>query len=308
MESVQHALLAASGLLLLAASFRPERRFLFLGLLILFHTWDMQELSSHFIRMIDPSPFTTLPKIASQLPPADAPAPWRLYVQDSYAVNALSSFGYECLQGNHGFPMLAPQEILSAMAKHPQDYLDMFNVRYIFARSPLRVAEDGKELPFEIAVNPQALGGAWLVGEETLVQDQAKALQRVGMLSFHPESEVVLERDLHLGGGPTRGEIRWIRRSPNSFELEVHSERHAALVISNPWYPAWEARIDGKPTEVLEANAGLQAIDLPAGLHQVEFRFGAACLWLGFGLAFVGFLILLMAFQFRKGLRHQEAL
>jgi uncharacterized membrane protein YfhO len=46
------------------------------------------------------------------------------------------------------------------------------------------------------------------------------------------------------------------------------------LVLSDNYYPVgWQAYIDNQPVKTYRANYCFRAISIPAGSHQVEFRF-----------------------------------
>jgi uncharacterized membrane protein YfhO len=45
------------------------------------------------------------------------------------------------------------------------------------------------------------------------------------------------------------------------------------LVLSDNWYPGWQATLDGKPVNVLRADAAIRAVAVPAGSHRIEMRY-----------------------------------
>jgi hypothetical protein len=45
------------------------------------------------------------------------------------------------------------------------------------------------------------------------------------------------------------------------------------LVVSENWYPAWRAELDGRPTPVHRANHAFLSVVLPPGAREVAFRF-----------------------------------
>ncbi len=52
-------------------------------------------------------------------------------------------------------------------------------------------------------------------------------------------------------------------------------------MLSEIFYPAWQAYVDGKPAPLYVANHALRAVPLPAGEHTVELRYESATLRAG---------------------------
>ena len=53
-----------------------------------------------------------------------------------------------------------------------------------------------------------------------------------------------------------------------SFQTEAQAP--SLVVISQTYYPAWKALVDGQPTKLWRANYAFQALQVPAGQHQVQ--------------------------------------
>jgi hypothetical protein len=53
------------------------------------------------------------------------------------------------------------------------------------------------------------------------------------------------------------------------------------LLTSEMYFPGWEATIDGQPVPILRANYIFRAVVVPAGTHQIEFRYRPGSLRLG---------------------------
>ena len=62
------------------------------------------------------------------------------------------------------------------------------------------------------------------------------------------------------------------------------------VVVSQTWYPAWKARIDGIPAKVWRANYAFQALEVPAGRHRIELAYEDRMLRLGALLSACGLL------------------
>jgi hypothetical protein len=65
-------------------------------------------------------------------------------------------------------------------------------------------------------------------------------------------------------------------------EVEVESPGAAMVTISQAWYPNWKASVDGKRVPLWRANEAFQALEVPAGRHQVRLEYDdAAFRWGG---------------------------
>jgi uncharacterized membrane protein YfhO len=67
----------------------------------------------------------------------------------------------------------------------------------------------------------------------------------------------------------------------DSVRLDVDTAAAGMLVLSDAYYPAWQARIDGSPAEVYVVDGALRGVAVPAGRHAVEFHYASPALPLG---------------------------
>jgi hypothetical protein len=58
-----------------------------------------------------------------------------------------------------------------------------------------------------------------------------------------------------------------------SLSLDRPAPANAALVVSENFYPGWEASVDGRPAPIGRANFTLIGVALPSGGRQIELRF-----------------------------------
>ena len=65
----------------------------------------------------------------------------------------------------------------------------------------------------------------------------------------------------------------------------VDAERPAVLVVSYGWLDGWQATVDGKDVPLVRANGLVLGVPVPAGHHEVRFRFVPPGLRLGLLLA-----------------------
>jgi hypothetical protein len=63
------------------------------------------------------------------------------------------------------------------------------------------------------------------------------------------------------------------RYEPEFVGIDARTDTGGVLVLTDTWYPGWEATVDGEPVPVLEVDHALRGVALPPGSHRVEFRF-----------------------------------
>jgi hypothetical protein len=117
--------------------------------------------------------------------------------------------------------------------------------------------------------------------------DTAAALRRI--LEADPLELAIVEGDQAPAAGAGIATIS--RYDPNEVVLQVDATRGGLLFISEVYYPAWRALVDGEATEVLRTNTAFRGVVVPEGSHEVILRYSASEFRVGFmvsGLAATG--------------------
>ena len=55
--------------------------------------------------------------------------------------------------------------------------------------------------------------------------------------------------------------------------LDVSPEADGLLVVSQPFYPGWRARVDGEPVPIYRVDYLLQGVPVGAGARRVELTY-----------------------------------
>ncbi|MGZ4437225.1 MAG: YfhO family protein [Nocardioides sp.] len=76
-----------------------------------------------------------------------------------------------------------------------------------------------------------------------------------------------------LGTPTTPAEVRDVSLTSERVELDVTSSARGLLVVSDPWYPGWHVKVNGKEQEVLHADHAFRGVVVPAGHSRVVFTF-----------------------------------
>jgi len=79
-----------------------------------------------------------------------------------------------------------------------------------------------------------------------------------------------------------------VRRSPNRLVLDVTLDRSGFLVLSQVWYPGWQAEVDGQPEVLYRVDGVLSGLHLESGSHIVTFVYRPPILGWGIGGSLVG--------------------
>lgn len=79
---------------------------------------------------------------------------------------------------------------------------------------------------------------------------------------------------------------------PERVVVESRSTAPGLLVLAEPWYPGWEASVDGRDTPCVPVNAWMRAVPVPPGRHRVTLRFRSRLLGWGAALSAATLLVL----------------
>lgn len=133
---------------------------------------------------------------------------------------------------------------------------------------------------------PDPLPRAYAVGVAR-VADGESAVRALLDPAFDPAREIVIpSAPAARADGTFSGAARIVARETDRVALEAELSGDGYVVLVDAWDPAWQARVDGRPVELLRANVAFRAVAVPAGSHDVEMRYRPATLpW---GLAVSG--------------------
>ncbi len=106
-------------------------------------------------------------------------------------------------------------------------------------------------------------------------------------ISHHPPAAVpyVATASGEKSGLPSVGSAVMTRDSSREVVLEIDAHRDAFLVLTDTWYPGWEAWLDDRPVPHYRANIAFRALPVPAGQHTVRFVYRPASVAWGFGVS-----------------------
>lgn len=151
--------------------------------------------------------------------------------------------------------------------------LNMLNTRYFIL--PL---QGGQTAP---VFNPYANGNAWFVDDVKYVDNANEEID--ALHDTNPLYTAIVDKKFAEQikspvvsdnvSSDTLRNVTLTDYQPNALKYEVDSKNGGVVVFSEIYYPGWISYIDGKEIEHGRADYILRAMNVPAGKHQIEFRF-----------------------------------
>jgi hypothetical protein len=189
------------------------------------------------------------------------------------------------------------------------EYLNMLNTKYIILKP---------EQP--ALLNTNANGPAWFVSDVKMVKDANQEILASGskaLLDSKKQAVVHQEFKTQLNGlgKDSTSSIKLLNYDPSELRYASNSKAKQLAVFSEIYYPAgWNCYIDGKkPVANLRVNYLLRGVVVPAGKHEITWKFepisvasGNTMATLGSSLLILGFLISLW-FTYKHAIRPVQA-
>ncbi len=172
--------------------------------------------------------------------------------------------------------------------------LGLLNGQYLVAAFPLDLPgliarwQNGATWIFE---NELALPRAWVV-HRTAAVDHEQVWGRLPTLD--PARLALVEGGPPLSGPAEPSPARVVEQSANRLVVETELASPGFLVLSEIWYPGWQARDNGQETPIRRTDAVLRGVYLEAGSHTVEFCYSPWSVRAGLGVSGLTALVLLL--------------
>jgi hypothetical protein len=77
---------------------------------------------------------------------------------------------------------------------------------------------------------------------------------------------------------------------PERVTLQAQMSCNGMVVLSDTNYPGWDAKVDGKPAQIYEVDFAFRGVIVPAGSHQITFRYRPRSFIAGVALTLSGLL------------------
>ncbi|MGB8657339.1 MAG: hypothetical protein WCE90_06085 [Candidatus Zixiibacteriota bacterium] len=211
--------------------------------------------------------------------------------------NTLALFGIRQVLGYHGNQLKAYDDFTDRkaleQAKTQDEYgkiytqflfgnrPDLLNAKYFLTAQPFQHPKFRQVFQGDgiyVFQNETNLPRARIVFKYEVIRKRDEILKRIADPGFDYRNTIILEEEpqVSLGSRDTssaRGQARIDQDRINSFEVEAELTQPGFLILSENYYPAWKAYVDGKETRIYRADYLFRAVFLDRGTHKVEFVF-----------------------------------
>ncbi len=118
--------------------------------------------------------------------------------------------------------------------------------------------------------------------EIQVISDDPQCLAAMKSPSFDPKRQAFLSAPLpeglasELTDKKNNFQYEWLNDGNDAQSFQTTLDHPSLVVFSEVYYPGWKAFIDNQPAPIFRANYDFRALVLPAGTHQVDFKYQPA--------------------------------
>ncbi|RXR19197.1 hypothetical protein EQG63_07055 [Flavobacterium amnicola] len=203
-----------------------------------------------------------------------------------------SSYFHKSIGGYSAVKPRRMQELFDyQITKNNMQVVNMLNVKYL-----IQTNEKGQQITI---LNTQANGNAWFVKD---IQVAKNADEEMKFLSkFDSKNQAVMSsanaaklpvvKDFATEGAT----IKLTSYKPNELQYVSNNPNLGYAVFSEMYYKnGWNAYIDGKLTDHNRVDYALRGLSVPAGKHNIVFKFEPQVVKTGSTIALISFVLMLL--------------
>jgi hypothetical protein len=185
--------------------------------------------------------------------------------------DASTSFHHNSVGGYHPAKLGLYNDIITyQLGKGNMEVFNMLNTKYFIVQNP----QTGKPVA---RLNPDAFGNAWLVKGIKYVDNANQEMQALDNTNLRDTAVVEKKYQSQIKQFNVPDSSAYIKLKQNlndKIDYTFHSVTPQFAVLSEVYYPlGWDAYIDGKKTDYVKTDYVLRGMYVPAGDHEIEFRF-----------------------------------
>lgn len=224
------------------------------------------------------------------------PAPFRFDI--SSQTDQLANLGdWEGLESTRGYLASVSSDLYDLFGWDWGRATLLMNTVYVISKEPTRPGQRevyAEPAGWKVFRNDDAFPRAWAVHSIRVARDSSEAAALFRSRDLDLRRETVLMAGsapapaLEACGGESRIEI--VQRTLHSIRARASMPCQGLVVFGDPYFPGWQARVDGRPTTLYAPFGALRGVVVPAGEHTFEFVYRPYSVYLGGALTALGLL------------------
>ncbi|WP_447641856.1 MULTISPECIES: YfhO family protein [Chitinophagaceae] len=197
--------------------------------------------------------------------------------------DAMTSYYLRSIGGYHAAKLRIYQDLIENQFSKKSGglnmaVLNMLDTKYIIV-APQQQGQQQAPVQQTVQQNPEALGAAWFVKNIQYTNGPAEGLNALG--TFDPKATAIVDLSNKAKVGNVQYDssatIALTSYDNDNITYATNTNTPQFAVLSEIYYPAgWNAYLDNRKVDYVNANYVLRGIAIPAGKHEVMFKFEPA--------------------------------
>jgi hypothetical protein len=208
-------------------------------------------------------------------------------------MDSRTSYHHNSIGGYHPAMLALYNDIIdNQLSKGNMQVFDMLNTKYFIVQNP----QTGKPVA---QLNPGAFGNAWLAKGIKYVPNADAEMEALDSTNLKDIAVVDKRYQSQIKQQPVPDSSAFIKLRENlndKIDYTFHSTTPQFAVMSEVYYPlGWNAFIDGKKADYVKTDYVLRGMYVPAGDHEIEFRFEPKSYYTGRMITIIANLLVMLA-------------
>jgi hypothetical protein len=217
-------------------------------------------------------------------------------------------YGEFILTANDGLLHLPPRSAItfSKTGEYTPEFINILGIKYFVQKKaddrqswsfPIwtypvdRFTKIYEDAGYQVFLNQKSFPRVLMLGDIRVVSDKKKILEAMLDEKIDLRQTAILEENIGLKIEKNASAGAVIKKyEPNRIEVETDANDQQVLLLTDPYYPGWVARVDGTPARIYRADYTFRGVVVSAGKHNVTFTYEPDSFKMGVGFGILGML------------------
>jgi hypothetical protein len=182
-----------------------------------------------------------------------------------------TSYHHNSIGGYHPAKLQIYQDLITyQISKNNRQVLNMLNTKYFIVNNPQNNQPAAQQ-------NPEAFGPCWLVKGIKYVNNGKEEMNALDNTPLRDSAVIQAKFKSGITSNPvtdSTAKLKFIYNRNDSIRYYSSANSPQFAVFSEVYYDrGWNAFIDNQPAPIIKTNYALRGLFIPAGNHEIVFRF-----------------------------------